>query len=346
MENVQTVSGKVVAAVLGVLVLLVASAIGAFYYWQQSNSGESQGITTDSTLTGSVVYRERVPLPAGSSLVVQLLDVTDSGAEPVLVAEQTIITRGENVPIAYAIPYNQSQIVPERLYALEASILGEGNLYFATPEITPVLTANNPTGNVDLLLTQNGVATVTNEDGSVGAPTLPGTMWNWIRTDNDPFASSTQMVAPAGNEYVLTFRQGGTFNSTTDCNRIAGSYALNGEVVSLGSVSMTEMACPDSLDTLYAAELGRVTSYVIDGDELRLILQQDSGVMIFERQADASPEEVPPAPIEGDEAVAPDEPVLNEDDAVMCTMDAMECPDGSFVGRVPPSCVFAACPGA
>jgi hypothetical protein len=29
----------------------------------------------------------------------------------------------------------------------------------------------------------------------------------------------------------------------------------------------------------------------------------------------------------------------------MCTMDAKQCPDGSYVGRVPPSCQFAPCPG-
>lgn len=29
---------------------------------------------------------------------------------------------------------------------------------------------------------------------------------------------------------------------------------------------------------------------------------------------------------------------------VACTMDAMECPDGSFVGRVGPDCQFAQCP--
>ena len=34
-----------------------------------------------------------------------------------------------------------------------------------------------------------------------------------------------------------------------------------------------------------------------------------------------------------------------EDEIVACTMDAMQCPDGSYVGRVPPSCEFAACPG-
>jgi hypothetical protein len=30
---------------------------------------------------------------------------------------------------------------------------------------------------------------------------------------------------------------------------------------------------------------------------------------------------------------------------VACTMEAKECPDGSFVGRQPPSCEFAPCPG-
>lgn len=29
---------------------------------------------------------------------------------------------------------------------------------------------------------------------------------------------------------------------------------------------------------------------------------------------------------------------------VVCTQDAMQCPDGSYVGRVAPSCQFAACP--
>ena len=41
----------------------------------------------------------------------------------------------------------------------------------------------------------------------------------------------------------------------------------------------------------------------------------------------------------------------NDDDdngggSVFCTLDAMFCPDGSFVGRIPPSCNFALCPRA
>lgn len=32
------------------------------------------------------------------------------------------------------------------------------------------------------------------------------------------------------------------------------------------------------------------------------------------------------------------------DDSVLCTADVQECPDGSFVSRIPPSCAFAECP--
>jgi hypothetical protein len=31
-------------------------------------------------------------------------------------------------------------------------------------------------------------------------------------------------------------------------------------------------------------------------------------------------------------------------ESVACTMDAKQCPDGSYVGRTPPSCAFAPCP--
>lgn len=41
------------------------------------------------------------------------------------------------------------------------------------------------------------------------------------------------------------------------------------------------------------------------------------------------------------------EPVViekTEEEGVACTMDAMLCPDGSYVGRIAPNCDFAPCP--
>lgn len=48
----------------------------------------------------------------------------------------------------------------------------------------------------------------------------------------------------------------------------------------------------------------------------------------------------------GMEYPIPDEPIVRPSvppGDVVCTMDAKQCPDGSYVGRVPPSCEFAPC---
>lgn len=37
-------------------------------------------------------------------------------------------------------------------------------------------------------------------------------------------------------------------------------------------------------------------------------------------------------------------PSRNGDDGVVCTMEAKQCPDGSYVGRQGPNCEFAECP--
>lgn len=46
----------------------------------------------------------------------------------------------------------------------------------------------------------------------------------------------------------------------------------------------------------------------------------------------------------GDEDVIPSPNELPDGGTKMCAMDAKQCPDGSYVGRVAPSCAFAACP--
>lgn len=40
----------------------------------------------------------------------------------------------------------------------------------------------------------------------------------------------------------------------------------------------------------------------------------------------------------------PDGKTFINDEEIFCTMDAMVCPDGTSVGRIPPNCEFAPCP--
>lgn len=84
-------------------------------------------------------------------------------------------------------------------------------------------------------------------------------------------------------------------------------------------------------------------------------LEQNSTLPPCEETAAGCPEETEgTAPVEevaspeqsgsdvGMEMPIPD--AGDTDEMVACTMDAKQCPDGSYVGRVAPNCEFAACP--
>ena len=45
-------------------------------------------------------------------------------------------------------------------------------------------------------------------------------------------------------------------------------------------------------------------------------------------------------------AIQSDNADAGEEGEIVCAKDARQCPDGSFVSRVPPTCQFAACPNS
>ena len=107
---------------------------------------------------------------------------------------------------------------------------------------------------------------------------------------------------------------------------LIGHYEYrDGELVhEIGDVEMIHSAAPA------LSEFGMET--LLDNVIKRLELDPDTTTVekVVERLKYSS-ENVP-----SDEA--------GDDTLVACTMDAMQCPDGSFVGRVGPDCQFEACP--
>lgn len=111
------------------------------------------------------------------------------------------------------------------------------------------------------------------------SPALHSASWVWIRTER---ADGSIIEAPAG-KFVLSF-DGERASSSTDCNSMSASYVIDGEVLSFGPIGSTKMYCEDSVETEYARDIALATSYVIEGDELRINLNRDVGVMYFLRQ--------------------------------------------------------------
>jgi heat shock protein HslJ len=106
---------------------------------------------------------------------------------------------------------------------------------------------------------------------------LFGNRWVWDQTEY----RSGEILEPRDDNFVLSFNEAGTMNSTTDCNSLSGDFAVDGEVLSFGPFMSTLMYCDGSLEGEYGSDLALTNSYEIVGDELRLNLNRDFGVMVF-----------------------------------------------------------------
>ena len=108
--------------------------------------------TATATLTGTIMYLQRVALPAGAVIDVQLQDVSKMDVAATVVASQTITTSGENVPIAFELTYDPAQIDERSTYALSVRITIDGELRWINSERYAVLTHGAPTSGVEVMV--------------------------------------------------------------------------------------------------------------------------------------------------------------------------------------------------
>lgn len=107
--------------------------------------------TAAGTVTGTVSYRERVSLPAGAILIVELQDVTLADAPAPTIAKTETKVGKRQVPLPFRLTFDPAKIDPKHTYAIEARILANGRLLFTNDTLYPVLTQGHP-AKADLLL--------------------------------------------------------------------------------------------------------------------------------------------------------------------------------------------------
>lgn len=84
--------------------------------------------SSSENVSGTVTYRERVALPPNAIVRVTLESV---GTPTELIAEQTIETQGQQVPIPFSLNYDGSNIREEASYVIRAQILVDNQLRFS-----------------------------------------------------------------------------------------------------------------------------------------------------------------------------------------------------------------------
>lgn len=111
-------------------------------------------------LYGTATYHERMALPQNAVFEATVEDVTPTSRPAELVA-RTRIDPVQQLPIRFAIPYDPKLIKYGNRYSIQARIIADGRLLFATTDPVPVFVDGQPV-QVDLVLPRaSGLATST-----------------------------------------------------------------------------------------------------------------------------------------------------------------------------------------
>ena len=101
--------------------------------------------SSTAMVTGTVTYRQRIGLPPNATVVVTLEDVSLADAPATVIAEQTIETTGQQVPIPFSLTYDPAEIKPQHSYGVRAQIFYGDSLRWTSTTAYPVITQGSPT---------------------------------------------------------------------------------------------------------------------------------------------------------------------------------------------------------
>jgi heat shock protein HslJ len=119
------------------------------------------------------------------------------------------------------------------------------------------------------------------EDAAFDAD-IAGVEWQWRElVETEP---ASQSLVPQPENYTLVFQPDGTLAIQADCNKVSGSYTLEGNALTIALGPATMASCgEESLDQQYLGLLGSVDSYAIENGRLVLALKDNAGRMTFDR---------------------------------------------------------------
>ncbi|MEP1471207.1 MAG: YbaY family lipoprotein [Halieaceae bacterium] len=229
-----------------------------------SETGVAEQAESMSQIEGSVIYRERMMLPPGSELEIQLQDVSRADA-PASVLATVMMTPEGGPPYPFSIEYNPAQIDDRMQYALRATIRLDGRLLFTNTDYINAF-GGNP---VEVL-----VRRVPESVKSVSEPVLVGTNWQLVTLSGEPAATGAG-DRPADLQLSEQEQRAAGFSG---CNRFSGSYSSEGDAthgtpLSFGPLAGTMMACAEGgdLERTYLQMLAGVSAYRLESGVLSLL---------------------------------------------------------------------------
>jgi putative lipoprotein len=231
----------------------------------------SNAAPSEASLTGTATYRERIALPPGAVFEATLEDVSRADA-PAEVLGRTRMESPGNPPFKFSIADDPARIDPSHRYTVRAKVTHEDRLMFTTEY--PVLSADQPK-HVDMLMRMPPSSAST-----ASTAMLENTYWKLMRLGSDAVTVADNQREP---HFILQSDQKRVAGSG-GCNRMMGSYTLDGSKLTFSQMAGTMMACAQGMDVerAFHAALPRVASWRIDGEKLELFDAEGASVAEFE----------------------------------------------------------------
>lgn len=213
----------------------------------------------EAVITGDVVYRERMLLPAGAEANVRLEDVSLADAKATVLAEVTV--PATTSPTPFTLPYPATAIEAGHTYALRASISVGAELMFTTTSHTAF--DGTQIDGVELLVQRVAADAAT-----------PAIVGSWLAED----------IAGGGViddlQSTLTIAADGAVTGNSGCNGFGGRATIDGDTVSFGPLAGTMMACAEAVmnqENKFHDALGRTAAYRLDAPTGKLVLLDATG---------------------------------------------------------------------
>ncbi|MDU9003670.1 META domain-containing protein [Sedimentitalea todarodis] len=180
------------------------------------------------TVTGEIGYRERSALWPESVATITLSDVSRQDVAAPVIAQIEFAISGVPAPFELKIP--KTSMATGHSYALRATIHdSDGTLRWTTDTVYPV----------DPLQRRADLGLLTLRQVAATRLHLVGGEWLVEDINGEGVMDILQTT--------LVFGTDGQLSGTGGCNRYSGTYELSGDMLSIGPLASTRMACPEAI---------------------------------------------------------------------------------------------------
>ncbi len=213
------------------------------------------------SLSGTVTYYERLALPAGSQLRLQLVSLADN--RQIAAATSEIVDRA-SPPIAFTMNLRSTAATTSGPVGLLAEIRTGGQLFFRSAAPVPV-DFSSPNG-ISILVSRAAAPRPEPSEPPVPEPHLLDTSWTVTSIGGRPVAGPRPVT--------LTIDLDRRIGGNAGCNSYAAEAMIEDKSISFSAAAATRMACPPEImdqESAYFAALAAVRSYERDGTSLRLL---------------------------------------------------------------------------